>query len=171
MLAPEAWIALLRVVAGAWFLKAVWTKLALGLAWGVLPYPTVSARFVGFHPKRVAEFAAGNPIGWYKDFLEQIVLPNAALFATLQVWGEVAVGIGVTLGFLTRLNALVGLYLAVNFGLASQWMSFGQQGFHLLLVTSMVMFIGAGAGRAWGLDALLLQRAGPGARRLLRVLA
>ena len=171
MLAPEAWIALLRVVAGAWFLKAVWTKLALGLAWGVLPYPTVSARFIGFHPKRVAEFAAGNPIGWYKDFLEQTVLPNAALFATLQVWGEVAVGIGLTLGFLTRLTALVGLYLAVNFGLASQWMSFGQQGFHLLLVTSMVIFIGAGAGRAWGLDALLLRWAGPGARRLLRVLA
>ena len=171
MLAPEAWIALLRVVAGAWFLKAVWTKLAWGLAWGVLPYPTVSARFVGFHPKRVAEFAAGNPIGWYKDFLEQTVLPNASLFATLQVWGEVAVGIGLTLGFLTRLTALVGLYLAVNFGLASQWMSFGQQGFHLLLVTSMVIFIGAGAGRAWGLDALLLRRADPGARRLLRVLA
>jgi uncharacterized membrane protein YphA (DoxX/SURF4 family) len=106
MLAPEAWLALLRVVAGAWFLKAVWTKLALGLAWGVLPYPTVSARFIGFHPKRVAEFAAGNPIGWYKDFLEQTVLPNAALFATLQVWGEVAVGIGLTLGFLTRLTAL-----------------------------------------------------------------
>ena len=99
MLAPEAWLALLRVVVGAWFLKAVWTKLALGLAWGVLPYPTVSPRFIGFHPKRVAEFAAGNPIGWYKDFLEQTVLPNAALFATLQVWGEVAVGIGLTLGF------------------------------------------------------------------------
>jgi hypothetical protein len=165
MLAPEAWLALLRVVAGAWFLKAVWTKLALGLAWGVLPYQTVSARFIGFHPKRVAEFAAGNPKVWYKDFLEQTVLPNAALFATLQVWG------GLTLGFLTRITALVGLYLAVNFRLASQWMSFGQQGFHLLLVTSMVMFIGAGAGRAWGLDALLLRRAGPGARRLLRVLA
>ena len=171
MLAPEAWIALLRVVAGAWFLKAVWTKLALGLVWGVLPYPTVSARFIGFHPKRVAEFAAGNPIGWYKDFLEQTVLPNAALFATLQVWGEVAVGIGLALGLATRLSALVGLYLAVNLGLASQWMSFGQQGFHLLLVTSMVIFIGAGAGRAWGLDALLLRRAGPGARRLLRILS
>jgi len=171
MLAPEAWLALLRVVVGAWFVKAVWTKLALAFAWGVLPYPTVSPRFIGFHPKRVAEFAAGNPIGWYKDFLEQIVLPNAAVFATLQVWGEVAVGIGLVLGLLTRLTALVGLYLAVNFGLASQWMSFGQQGFHLLLVTSMVISIGAGAGRAWGLDALLLRRAGPGAKHLLRILA
>src|SRR5262249_31897014 len=171
MLAPEVWLALLRIVAGAWFLKAVWTKLALGLAWGVLPYPTVSPRFIGFHPKRVAEFAAGNPIGWYKDFLEQTVLPNAALFATLQGWGEVAGGIGLTLGFLTRLTALVGLYLAVNFGLASQWMSFGQQGFHLLLVTSMVIFIGAGAGREWGFDAWLLRSAGAGAQRLLRFLA
>src|SRR5512132_2499554 len=142
MLAPEAWVALLRVVVGAWFLKAVWTKLALGLAWGVLPYPMVSPRFVAFHPKRVAEFAAGNPIGWYKEFLEQTVLPNAALFANLQVWGEVAVGLGVTLGLVTRLSAFIGLYLAVNFGLASQWMSFGQQGFHLLLGTSMVIFMG-----------------------------
>jgi len=83
MLAAQAWLALLRVVVGAWFLKAVWTKLAMGLAWDVLPYPTVSPRFVAFHPKRVAEFAAGNPIGWYKDFLEHVVLPHAALFATL----------------------------------------------------------------------------------------
>jgi uncharacterized membrane protein YphA (DoxX/SURF4 family) len=171
MLAPEAWLALLRVVVGSWFLKAVWTKLALGFAWGVLPYPTVSQRFIGFHPKRVAEFAAGNPIGWYKDFLEQTVLPNAALFATLQVWGEVAVGIGLTLGLATRLTGLVGLYLAVTYGLASQWMSFGQQGFHLLLVTSMVIFIGAGAGRAWGVDALLLRRASGGVPRWLRLVA
>src|SRR5262245_32210713 len=171
MLAPDSWLALLRVVVGAWFLKAVWTKLTVGFAWGMLPYPMVSPRFVGFHPKRVAEFAAGNPVGWYKDFLEQTVLPHAALFATLQVWGEVAVGIGLTLGLATRLTALVGLYLAVNFGLASQWMSFGQQGFHLLLVTSMVIFMGAGAGRTRGLDAALIRRAGPGRSRWLRFLA
>jgi len=85
--------------------------------------------------------------------------------------GEAAVGFGLILGLLTGLTALVGLFLCLNYGLASQWMSFGQQGFHLLLVTSMVIFIGAGAGRAWGLDALLLRRAGPGVERWLRVLA
>jgi hypothetical protein len=41
-------------------------------------------------------------------------------------------------------------------------MSFGQQGFHVLLVTSMVIFIGAGAGRAFGIDAILRRRAGSG---------
>jgi len=156
---PQTGIALLRIVVGAWFLKAVWTKLTLAHVAGVVPYPAVSPRFLGFHPKRVAEFAADNPIGWYKDFLQDTVLPHAKLFATLQAYGEVAVGIGLVLGLFTGLAALIGLVLAVSFGLATQWMSFGQQGFHVLLITSMVIFLMTGAGRLWGLDQLLLTRA------------
>ena len=162
MLAPQYWIVLLRVVVGVWFLKAVWTKLALGLLWGIIPYPVVSPRFLGFHAKRVAEFAAGNPVEWYKQFLEGTVLPNAKLFATLQTYGEVAVGLALVLGLLTGLSALIGLFLSLNYGLATQWMTFGQQGFHVLLVTSMLILLGARAGRVWGLDAWL--RSGDSAR-------
>ena len=148
---PDRAVALLRVVVGAWFVKAVWTKLTI--ATGLVPYPTVSPRFIAFQPKRVAEFAAGNPIGWYKDFLETTVLPHAALFATLQTIGEVAVGLGLLFGIMTRLAALVGLFLTVNFSLATVWMGvFAQQGFHLMLVTSMVIFLVTGAGRVWGVD-------------------
>ncbi len=64
MLGAQGWIVLLRVVVGAWFLKAVWTKLTIASLWGI-PYPIVSPRFVAFQPARVAEFAAGNPVGWY----------------------------------------------------------------------------------------------------------
>jgi hypothetical protein len=67
VIAPARWIAVLRVVVGTWFVKAVWTKLAVGVLWGVLPYPTVSSRFLAFQPNRVAEFAHGNPVGWYRD--------------------------------------------------------------------------------------------------------
>src|SRR5207248_8405582 len=165
---PDRAVALLRVVVGAWFVKAVWTKLTI--ATGVIPYPTVSPRFIAFQPKRVAEFAAGNPIGWYKDFLETTVLPHAALFATLQTLGEVAVGLGLFFGIMTRLTALIGLLLALNFGLATQWMSFGQQGFHLLLITSMIIFLGARAGRVWGLDGLILRKASPSSRRWLSLI-
>ena len=168
MISAQAWIALLRIVVGAWFLKAVWTKLTIAGFWAI-PYPAVSPRFLAFHPKRVAEFAAGNPVGWYKDFLENVVLPNAALFAKLQTYGEVAVGVGLIVGLLTGLAAAIGLFLTLNYGLASQWMSFGQQGFHLLLVTSMIIFLGSRAGRAWGIDDLLL-RAAPRSR-WLRLLA
>jgi thiosulfate dehydrogenase (quinone) large subunit len=170
MIAPAKMIAVLRIVVGLWFVKAVWTKLTIGYAWGAVPYPAPSPRFLGFHPKRVAEFAAGNPVGWYKDFLETTVLPKATLFATLQTYGEVAVGIGLVLGLLTTLTAAVGLFMALNFGLATQWMSFGQQGFHLLLLTAMVIFLIARAGRVWGLDGLILRSAGPGAQRWLRYL-
>jgi hypothetical protein len=70
---------------------------------------------------------------------------------------------------LTGRAAGIGLFLALNYGLATQWMSFGQQGFHLLLVTSMLILLGSWAGRVWGMDHLLLR----GARRcrLLRWLA
>ena len=158
MKGPQIWLAVLRIVVGAWFLKAVWTKLTLAYVGGVLPYPAVSPRFLAFHPKRVAEFAADNPVDWYKAFLQNTVLPHASLFATLQTYGEVVVGLGLILGLFTRLTAVIGLVLSLNYGLATQWMTFVQQGFHLLLITSMVIFLVAGAGRAWGLDAVLLPR-------------
>lgn len=160
MIRPDLWIVLLRVVVGAWFVKAVWTKFTLAYLWDVIPYPAVSPRFLAFQPKRVAEFAAGNPIEWYKEFLEVTVLPNSRAFAILQTFGEAAVGLGLILGLLTGLTALVGLFLSLNYGLASQWMSFGQQGFHLLLVTSMLIFLFARGGRTLGLDRWILTRGG-----------
>jgi len=155
---PQAWLVLLRVVVGAWFLKAVWTKLTIAWLGGIVPYPTVSPRFYGFHAKRVAEFADGNPIGWYRDFLREVVLPNAPTFATLQAFGEAAVGLGLVLGIGTGLAALVGLVLSLNFGLATQWMSVGQQGFHVVLVTAMVILLATRAGRLWGIDQVLTAR-------------
>ncbi|MBI4390495.1 MAG: DoxX family membrane protein [candidate division NC10 bacterium] len=158
MRSPAIWFSLLRVVTGLWFLKASVTKLTFALAGGLLPVPTVTARYLGFMPKRVAEFAAGNPLGWYRDFLDGIILPNLTLFAHLQTFGEVAVGLGLTLGLLTSASAAVGLFLTVNYFLATHWMGFCQQGFHLVLAAGMVAFIGARAGRVAGLDAWLLRR-------------
>ena len=127
MKVPQIWLAVLRIVVGAWFLKAVWTKLTVEFAWGVLPYLAVSPRFLGFQPKRVAEFANGNPVDWYKQFLEGTVLPHAQLFAHLQAYGEAVVGLALLLGFCVGLTALIGLFLSLNYGLATQWMTFGQQ--------------------------------------------
>jgi thiosulfate dehydrogenase [quinone] large subunit len=166
MIHADSWIVVLRVIVGAWFVKAVWTKLTLAFLWDVIPYPAVAPRFLAFHPKRIAEFAAGNPIDWYKQFLEGTVLPNSRVFATLQTFAEAAVGLGLILGLLTGLTALVGLFLSLHYGLASQWMSFGQQGFHVLLVTSMIIFFFTRAGRKWVLDREILARTG---RRWLRL--
>ncbi len=152
---PGAWLALIRVVVGAWFLKASVTKLSWVMLAGLIPLPTVTERFLRFQPKRVAEFASQNPVEWYKGFLDGTVLPHAKLFAFLQSFGEVGVGVGIILGLLTGLCSLVGLVLTANYFLASGWMGFCQQGFHTVLLACFVAIFMARAGRAWGLDAWL----------------
>ncbi len=63
-----------------------------------------------------------------------------------------------TLGLLTVLAGLIGLLMMVSYFLASAWMGFGPQGFHLLLIACMIVFMGSRAGRVWGLDRMLLKR-------------
>jgi thiosulfate dehydrogenase [quinone] large subunit len=160
MESPSRWLALLRVVVGLYFLKALWTKLTIVLVGGFLPLPAVSSRWVEAMPKIVAKQASENPILFYKAFLEGTVLPNALLFAQLTAWGETLVGLGLTFGLITGLSSLGGLLLVASYGLATQWMSSSQLGFHLVLGTCMAAFFLARAGRAWGLDAWLAWRFG-----------
>jgi uncharacterized membrane protein YphA (DoxX/SURF4 family) len=141
-----------------YFAKAVITKLTIVLAGGVLPVPAVSDRWLATMPKIVEKQAVGNPIGFYKDFLEQTVLTHSSLFAHLTAWGETVAGLGLTLGLFTGLASVVGLSLVINYGLATQWMSSGQQGFHLLLFTLMLAFFFSRAGRRWGLDGVIAKR-------------
>ncbi|HET8654262.1 MAG TPA: hypothetical protein VFL93_01920 [Longimicrobiaceae bacterium] len=156
---PERWLAMLRIAVGLWFLKSMRTKVAWTLVAGVLPLPAgTSARWIGFLPKRLADYAAGNPVGWYHDFLVHVAVPNAGVFAHLTMLGEVAVGLALRL--FTEAAAALGFFLALNHGLASFWQSPGQEGFHLLLMASMVAFFGAHAGRVWGADGWLARRPG-----------
>lgn len=152
---PGQWLALLRIVVGLYFAKAVLTKLTFVMVGGFLPVPETSARWLAVMPTIVAKQANGNPIGWYHDFLVGTVLPHARLFAHLTAWGEAAVGLLLTLGLLTGLGALIGLWLVANYGLATQWMSAGQQGFHIVLAALMLAFFFARAGRTWGVDGAL----------------
>jgi thiosulfate dehydrogenase (quinone) large subunit len=154
----DCWIAILRIGVGLWFLKSLFTKVAWSLLGGVLPIPGPSPRWAAFLPERLAEYAAGNPIGWYAGFLQHVAIPNIHAFAWLTALGESAVGLALTLGIATRWAALGGAFLMANYFLASFWMGPSQQGFHLLLFLCMAAFMGAGAGRFWGLDALWIAR-------------
>ena len=155
---PDKWLAFLRIVVGLYFVKSLITKMTIVLAGGFVPVPAVSDRWIGVMPKIVAKQASENPIVAYKQFLEGTVLTHPELFATLTAWGETAVGIGLTLGLLTGVSSLIGLVLVTNYGLATQWMSPGQQGFHIVLFALMISFFLARAGRTWGLDARIAAR-------------
>jgi uncharacterized membrane protein YphA (DoxX/SURF4 family) len=151
---PDRWLAVLRIVVGLYFAKAVITKLGFVMVAGV-PIPGASERWVSVMPKIVAKQAADNPILFYKHFLENTVLTHPQIYAQMTAWGETVTGLGLTLGLLTGVASVTGLLLAINYGLATQWMSQGQQGFHILLVTAMIAFFFARAGRTWGLDGIL----------------
>jgi uncharacterized membrane protein YphA (DoxX/SURF4 family) len=155
---PAQWLAVLRIVVGLYFVKALVTKMSLVMVGGILPIPVVSERWLTVMPKIVARQASENPLTFYKQFLEGTVIPNSPIFAQLTAWGETVTGIGLTLALLTGVASLVGLVLVINYGLATQWMSPGQQGFHLVLIFLMTAFFFARAGRTWGLDAWLARR-------------
>jgi thiosulfate dehydrogenase (quinone) large subunit len=152
---PAKWLAVLRIAVGLYFVKSLVTKMSLILAGGILPVPVVSDRWMSVMPKIVAKQASENPLLFYKHFLEGTVLTHSDTFAHLTAWGETVVGLGLTLGLLTGVASLIGLVLVTNYGLATQWMSPGQQGFHMLLFVLMIAFFFSRAGRTWGLDGWL----------------
>lgn len=158
MRAPQRSLAALRVLVGFWFVKSLFTKVTIVLAWGFLPVPAASGRWMAVMPKLLEKYAAANPIAWYRAFLLDTVIPHGHIFANLTALGEVAVGLSLTLGVLTRLGALFGSMQVIFYGLAVQHMSSGQQGFHVMLFGMMMAFFFSRAGRAYGLDARLIDR-------------
>jgi uncharacterized membrane protein YphA (DoxX/SURF4 family) len=51
----------------------------------------------------------------YDWFLQNVVLEAPALFSSLSTLGELAVTVGLVVGFLTRLTALSAIFLNLNF--------------------------------------------------------
>ena len=62
MRSADRWLAGLRIAVGVWFAKAIFTKLSVTLAWGFLPVPTASDRWLHVMPILVTKYAEGNPI-------------------------------------------------------------------------------------------------------------
>ena len=69
----------------------------------------------GFVSGALAKAKEGAVTGWYASFLENIVLPNAKLFAFLVAWGEVLVGLGLIVGLLTGIAAFFAGVMNVSF--------------------------------------------------------
>jgi thiosulfate dehydrogenase [quinone] large subunit len=105
----------------------------------------------------LTKWASGPAYHFYVPFLETVAIPHAALFARLVTLGEIAVGALLLAGCATRLAALGGLFLCLNFAFASGAPVLSTEQpvvFALLLVT----IYATAAGRALGLDALLKGR-------------
>lgn len=143
---PRALLALLRIYLGVVFLVAAWPKLTA--AGGFQP------RFEAF----VQNAALPSAHGFYRGFLESVVLPNSALFTPLVVYGELAVGLALLVGAATRLAAAAAMLFLLNYMLAKgMWFWTPASNDAALFFTALVVLLGA-AGRSFGLDRLLQRR-------------
>ncbi len=135
-------LALIRAAFGLYFVISALRKLSTG--WLDSGEPVTG--FVTGH------LEAATPL--YRGFLESAVLPNADRFAQLIVFGEVVAGLCLLLGFCTRLGALVGMWLVLNFMLTKGLADFdGSQ--DRLFFASCAVFALSAAGLVWGLDGVL----------------
>lgn len=100
-------------------------------------------------------FALENAHDFYRIFLEQIVMPNAALFTPLVVFGELFVGLALVAGFVTRLAAGIAMFFLLNYMLAKgMWFWTPASNDAAMFFIALVVLLGA-AGRCWGVDQLL----------------
>jgi uncharacterized membrane protein YphA (DoxX/SURF4 family) len=98
---------------------------------------------------------------WYKTFLQHYVMPHSELFGYLVMTGEIGVGVCLLLGLFTRLSALIGLFMVVNYYLGP---GTARGGFMLahqqIFILALAIFVLADPGRTLGLDSVLFSGAG-----------
>jgi thiosulfate dehydrogenase (quinone) large subunit len=115
----------------------------------------------GFAQGAMAQTAGEHPqvTGWYASFLENVVVPNAALFSYLVIFGETLVGLALILGVFTGIAAFFGVFMNASFLFA------GTAGANpLMAIVGILLELAWRVAGHWGLDRWLLPAVGvPGA--------
>lgn len=137
-------ITLLRVYTGVFFLT---------YGWGKIRNPEFENGLAGF--------VTGNldkAFGFFRPFLESVVLPNKGLFAIMVGWGELLIGITLIVGLATRWASVAGALMVAAF-----WFTKGQgflaaQNHDSIWFMIFIVLATVHAGRAYSLDQRLADR-------------
>lgn len=107
---------ILRLYVGYEWLMAGWGKINSPVWFG----DKAGVALTGFLNGALAKTAGEHPDvqGWYAGFLQNMVLPNAALWSRFVVIGEILVGVALILGIFTGLAAFFGGFMNVNYLMA-----------------------------------------------------
>ena len=97
-------------------------------------------------------------VGLYGRFVESVVIPHFTPFAWLIFLAELATGLSLLSGTLTRLGAALGLLLSINLGIGLLEVPGEWPWSYVMLAMWHGLFLVAGAGRLWGVDAWLRAR-------------
>ena len=142
VLDTEHWLAILRIGIGLWWLeswrhkdKRAWLERGAGIDWA-------------------ASVAEKHPWALVRSSFARLVLPRKRAVAYLVVFGELAIGIGLTLGLLTPVAAVAGLVLNVAYFvlMIKDW---AEQGQNSMMALIEIVVLGTAAWQVWSLDAAL----------------
>lgn len=140
---PRVLVAGLRVYLGVIFLVAALHKLGVDMA----------PRIVGF-----LQMQRSETYGFYRGFLDAVVLPHASTFGLLVTGGEVFAALSLLAGAATRAGAVVAGFLLVNYALAKGARPWSPASNDVpMLGIAIAVYVGR-AGRAFGLDSYLARR-------------
>jgi thiosulfate dehydrogenase [quinone] large subunit len=112
-----AWFWLIvRIYVGWQWIVPGWEK-ATSPAW---TGATAGSALSGFLQGALAKTGGANPDvqGWYAGFIQNVILPHAAVWSWLIAYGEEFVGVALILGALTGIAAFFGLFMNLNYLLA-----------------------------------------------------
>jgi len=144
------WLALFRIYMGGFWLEHGVGKL--------LQHPAFGAP--GGFLEQTMTGALAKTSGPYHDFLAGTVIANVSIFGALVEFGETATGALLLLGLFSRVGALVGVFLALNY-----WMSKGQYagfspftGLDILAAAATAVHLVLPTGRFLGFDAFMGRR-------------
>ncbi len=101
------------------------------------------------------EQVAHAAIPLQSTLVDQVVLPNIAVFGPLVYLVEVAIGVSLILGLLTRAGALLGALMGINLWLGLYSAPGEWPWTYMFLIVVQALFILDPPGRSLGLDALL----------------
>ena len=99
-----------------------------------------------------------NSFGFFRGFLESVVLPNKGLFAFLVGWGEFLVGIALVIGLATRYAAIAGAVMVASFWFAKGQGILDAQNHDVIWFFIFVVLAGLHAGRVVSVDQKLVDR-------------
>ncbi len=93
-----------------------------------------------------------NTFGFFRPFVESVVLPNKGLFAFLVAWGELAIGLALIVGLATRWASIAGAVMVASFWFAKGQGVLDAQNHDVIWFVIFVVLAAAHAGRVHSLD-------------------
>ena len=99
-----------------------------------------------------------NPITWYADFINNIIMPSRQYFAPFQLVTEFLMGLFLLVGFITPLTSLGAGFFILNTFLLTYGHDWVWSYFTIIGILAVVFL--TKAGRSLGIDSLLFRAKG-----------